>query len=105
MKRPGPPVEVTLDMAVANIRAVADRLNVTSLSSRQYDQHASFCVRSVIRRWRWTYLCRLARVNTGRQCGGRPRKPRRLCMECEIRDSETIGPHCRTCKRRIRRQA
>jgi hypothetical protein len=103
--RVGRPVEVTLEMAVANVRLVAERLHMTQLSIRLYDKHASFCARAFTRRWRWNYICRLAGVNMGRQYGGRPRKPRRLCMECATKESETIGPYCRVCKLRIRRQS
>lgn len=101
----GRSVEITLEMAVANVRTVAERLRMTQLSVRLYDKHASFSARAFTRRWRWSYVCRLAGVNMGRLQGGRPRKPRRTCMECETRQSETIGPHCRTCKRRIRSQS
>lgn len=101
----GRPIEITLDMAVANVRVVAERLHLTQLSIRLYDKHASFCARAFTRRWRWSYVCRLAEVNMGRLRGGRPRKPRRDCMECETRKSQTISPYCRTCKERIKRQA
>lgn len=98
MKR-GPKFEVTLDMAVENLRTVAARLQQTSLSRREYNREGSFCARALERKWGWKTLCRLADLALCQ--AGRPRKPRRICMECEHRLSKTTGPLCRTCHRRI----
>jgi len=102
MMRPGPKFEIFIDMAIQNIQVVARRLGVTRLSVRQYNAHGSFHSRVLTRKWRWSDLCRFAGLQVNGK-SGRPRAPRRACMECEERTSETVGPYCRTCKRRIRR--
>lgn len=99
--RRGPKFEITFEQAVENVRIVARRLNVAALSVRQYHQHGSYDSRSLTKKWRWSLLCTMA----GLIClyrPGRTRRLRRVCMECAQRQSQTTGPHCRTCKRRIR---
>lgn len=101
--RRGPKFTITLDMALQNIRTVAERLQVTRLSIRQYCAHGSYHSRILTRRWKWSYLCELAGLTIGRP--GLQRTPRRPCMNCQYRASMTIGRHCRTCRRRIERWA
>lgn len=99
MIRRGPKFEVTLEMALENLRTVAARLGRTSLSHRQYDREGSFSARNLERAWGWATLYQLAGLSTG--IHGCPRKARRPCMECDVRLSRTIGRLCRTCHRRI----
>ena len=99
--RRGPKFEVTLDMAVENIRTVAQRLGVTALSQRQYCAHGSFHSRSLTKKWAWTMLCALAGLAS--QLPGRRRQPRKPCIECNVRMSRTIGRLCRTCVSRMHR--
>lgn len=101
--RRGPKFEVTLDMAVDNLRTVATRLGCTVLSRRAYEREGSFSARNLERAWGWARLCQLAGLSTG--SAGCPRKPRRPCMECEVRLSRTIGRLCTTCHRRITKLA
>lgn len=101
--RRGPKFEITFEMAVANLRAVAQRLGVGTLSVRQYCRHGSYHSRNLTKKWPWRVLCQAA----GLACGtrGLPRRPRRVCLDCAQRPSRTVGPYCRTCQRRMCRQA
>lgn len=96
--RRGPKFEITFEMAVANIKAVAQRLGVTVLSRRLYCQHGSYHSRNLTKKWTWRTLCAATGIlSIGRS--GRPRMARRICMECDRR--QTVGRHCRTCRRQI----
>lgn len=104
--RPGPKFEVTFEMAVANVRRVAERLGGSSrLSRRMYDAHGSFSVRALERKFGWNALV----CSAGLLCGvpGAPRRPRRLCVQGCGRMAMTLPGclTCRTCTRRQRRQA
>lgn len=101
--RRGPKFEITFQMAVENLRTVAQRLGVDRLSRRQYCLHGSFHSRNLTKKWSWRVLCHAAGL---REChAGRPRKARRVCLDCERRQSRTVGPYCRTCQRRMCRLA
>lgn len=98
--RRGPKFEITFSMAVENVRIVAQRLGVQKLSVRQYCLHGSYHSRNLTKKWTWRSLCEAA----GLLCHyrpGRPRRSRRVCLECNRRNSLTISVHCRTCRRRI----
>lgn len=60
--------QITLDMAVENVRTVASRLGVKKLTNRQYDREGSFGVRTLAVRWGWRNICALAGVGCGEQC-------------------------------------
>lgn len=98
--RRGPKFEITFEMAVTNLRAVAQRLGVTTLSVRQYCRHGSYHSRNLTKKWPWRVLCQAAGL-TCQHRPGRPRRTRRTCLECAQRQSRTVGPHCPTCHRRI----
>lgn len=102
--RRGAKIEITLNVAVQNIIAVATRLNVSRLPVRQYNLHGSYHPRALQKKWYWSYLCRLAGLESLWR-PGRPRQHRCLCTQCEQRMSRTIGRYCRTCVRRINRIA
>lgn len=101
--RPGPKFEVTLEMAVENLRTVAQRLGVSSLSLRQYEQHGSFSGSAIARRHGWAKLLRASGLTDAPN--GRRRRPRKLCSQQCGRLSMTYPDWflCRTCKRRMLR--
>jgi hypothetical protein len=99
--RRGPKFAITLDMAVENLRTAAHRINVTCLSRRLYDQHGSFCARTLQRKWGWRYLCAYAGLQSdiaGRKCSAK-----QPCIECDHRTRQLHRYHCRTCRRRFER--
>lgn len=101
--RPGPKFEITLEMAIANLRTVATRLGVTQLSSRLYGREGSFNSRTLEQRWGWARLCTLAGLLSGGN-GGRRKRIRKPCMQQCGRMNYSLLSHCRTCWRRIQRQ-
>jgi hypothetical protein len=98
--RRGPKFEITQDMAIENIKTVCTRFGVTVLTRTMYDEHGSFAIRAIERKWGWVPLCQLAGVQSG--MAGKPRATWKPCRECNVRLS--TSRYCHTCSRRIRRQ-
>lgn len=100
--RRGPRFEITREMAIENIRRVMQRVGLTTISWRLYDQHGSFSARVIQRKFGWTQI--LAEAGIHSAANGRRKKSRQACMQTCGRLSMTTGRHCRTCRRRILRQ-
>lgn len=101
--RTGPKFEITFEMAVENIRTVAARLQVASLSLRQYREHGSFSADAIARRHGWRNVIQAAGLIHA--ANGRRRQSRRLCsQECGRVSMTWPRWHlCRTCFRKIER--
>jgi hypothetical protein len=101
--RPGQKFELTRDMVVANIKAVAARLGVDRLSYWTYEDHGSFAARAITRKWKWSELCTEAGIGGG--VNGRPTSVRKTCFECETRTAMGKSRYCRTCTDRMKRNS
>ncbi len=99
--RRGPKFEITLDMVVANVKTVCARLGVSTLTTELYDEHGSFAVRAIERKWKWSVICALAGVQSGR--AGKKKVIWNLCMECLLRYG--TSRYCRTCSMRMKRNS
>lgn len=99
--RRGPKFEITQDMAIENIKTVCARLGVTVLTRMLYDEHGSFSIRSLERKWGWAPLCQLAGVQSG--TAGKSRATWKPCRECNVHLS--TSRYCHACSRRMKRQS
>lgn len=107
--RPGQKFEITLDMAISNIRTVYARLGVSELSRRLYMEHGSFCIRAIERKWGWSGICQLAGVACGIR--GSRKLEWHPCTQCNpgIKRNRSSGlassrfRYCWECRRKIKR--
>lgn len=93
--------EITQEMAIANIQTVSARLGVSVLTSALYDEHGSFAVRAIERKWKWSEICALAGVQSGN--AGKKKADWKICLECLERLA--TGRYCRTCSGRMKRNS
>ena len=79
--RPGPKFEITQDMAIENIRTVFQRIGGKMLTRKLYQEHGSFAIRAIERKWGWVGICKLAGV----PCGVRGSKKAEwhACHDCQ----------------------
>lgn len=101
--KPGPKFTITFDMAVANVRRVAERLGITVISGPVYMKNGSFCLRTIERRHGWRKVVEAAGLSFPKP--GRPARPRKPCIQGCGRLNYWRYQHCRTCFRRIGRNA
>lgn len=94
-------LEITQEMAIANIQTVSVRLGVSVLTSALYDEHGSFAVRAIERKWKWSVICALAGVQSG--SAGRKKVDWKICRECLERLA--TGRYCRTCSSRMKKSS
>lgn len=99
--RRGPKFEITQDMAIENIKTVRARLGVTTLTKLLYDEHGSFSIRSIERKWGWSHICALAGVESG--SAGKKKSCWQACRECLVRLA--TGRYCLTCLGRMKRNS
>lgn len=101
--RPGPKFEITQDMAIENIKTVFARIGCTEFSRRLYDQHGSFCIRTIERKWGWRAICELAGV----PCGVRGSKKLvwHTCPQCEKHLVSSRFRYCYGCRKTMKNRS